>query len=252
MNAPFWGKYMDAYRFSLYLGFTGMVSMAALSFLGQMGHAHGGSQGTSHGGSHGGHGHAGHAHGHGNGHNGHAHGHQSAATQHSSHASHNAAHQHGHHAHHSGGLRFQASQVFMLLLSPRLWFSILLGFGATGILIKGLMLGEPWRALLAVAGGLCFEKFLFGPLWNFWFCFAGEGHTLESAVAEEARAVTNFDATGCGLIALNLDGQTIQLLGRLSARERAEGIRVRTGDILLVEAVDAQRQSCTVSSLKQL
>ena len=71
-------------------------------------------------------------------------------------------------------------------------------------------------------------------------------------MAEEARAVTNFDASGCGLISLNLDGQTIQLLGRLSARAMADGVRVRTGDVLLVEAVDAQRQTCTVSPLKQL
>ncbi len=140
----------------------------------------------------------------------------------------------------------------MMLLSPRFWFSLLLGFGATGILIKGVMHDEPWRGLLAAVGGICFETFLFAPLWNFWFRFAGEGHTLESAVAEEARAVTNFDVSGCGLISLNLDGQTIQLLGRLSARAMSDGVRVRTGDVLLVEAVDAQRQSCTVSPLKQL
>lgn len=144
------------------------------------------------------------------------------------------------------------SDFLMLLLSPRVWFSVLVGFGSTGILVKSVMHDEPWRALLAACGGICFEKFLFSPFWNFWFRFAGEGHTLESAVAEEARAVTNFDSTGCGLISLNLDGQTIQLLGRLSARSIADGTRVRTGDALLVEAVDSQRQSCTVSPLKQL
>jgi hypothetical protein len=145
-----------------------------------------------------------------------------------------------------------ATDFYMLLLSPRVWFSVLLGFGAAGIILKGVLPLEPWRFLLAACGGLGFEKFLVAPLWNFWFRFASEGHTLESAVAEEARAVTNFDASGHGLVSLDLDGQVIQLLGRLSARAIADGARVRAGDTLMIEAVDTQRQSCTVSPMKQL
>lgn len=139
----------------------------------------------------------------------------------------------------------------MLLLSPRVWFSVLLGFGAAGIFLKAF-LPEPFRFIAAAAGGVGFEKFLIAPLWAFLFRFAAESHTLDSAVAEEARAVTNFDASGYGLISLNLDGQIIQLLGQLSARSREEGVQVRAGDTLLVEAVDTHKQSCTVSPLKQL
>jgi hypothetical protein len=141
----------------------------------------------------------------------------------------------------------------MLLLSPRVWFSVMLGFGATGVLLRGAGLTEePFRFLLAACGGIGFEKYMISPLWNFWFRFAGEGHTLDSAVAEEARAVTNFDSTGHGLIALNLDGQVVQLLGKLSQRALEEGTSVRAGDTLLVEFVDSKRQACTVSPLKPL
>ena len=128
----------------------------------------------------------------------------------------------------------------------------MLGFGAAGVLLRGLAPHEPLRFILAACGGIGFEKFMVAPLWAFWFRFAGEGHTLESAVAEEAQAVTDFDASGHGLIKLNLDGQVVQLLAKLSQRALAEDVRIRTGDTLLVEDIDTRRQSATVSPLTRL
>ena len=66
-------------------------------------------------------------------------------------------------------------------------------------------------------------------------------------MCEEARAVTDFDSSGHGLIAIDLDGQVVQVLGRLVTADRSAGVRVRTGDVLFVEAVDTRRNSCTVS-----
>ena len=54
--------------------------------------------------------------------------------------------------------------------------------------------------------------------------------TLESAIEDDARAVMGFDANGQGLVALDVDGQIVQLLATLSADDRARGVRVRSGD----------------------
>ncbi|MDQ3815100.1 MAG: hypothetical protein M3347_14315 [Armatimonadota bacterium] len=261
---------MDIYRFSLYLGFTGMASMA---LLGMSHHLHGLEHG-SHGGTHG-HG-GGHGGGHGlggaHGHHGGAHdiGHHTPMAHHNGHA--HAHHGHGHHGHNGHhGENYGGRDWFGSLLgwlSPRVAFSLLLGFGATGILFKALFpeaalietldsyswIGNPGlaarggRFALAVCGGWGFEMLVVRPIWNFFYGFGSNpARTLESAVCEEARAVTNFDASGNGLIAVDLDGQIIQILGTLSPQARATGIRVRSGDRLFVEAVDTQRNSCTVS-----
>ena len=214
---------MDVYKFGLYLGFTGLAAMALLG-MGHLGsHFHHGHAQAGHGGhGHGGHGHGAHSHG----------GHRGAARG----ASNN-------------GNRMDA---VLVLLSPRVWFSLMLGFGATGLLIKGLMPLEPWRFLLAACGGVGFEKLLIAPVWNAWAGFASRpARTLESAVCEEARAVTNFDSGGNGLVAIELDGHAIRLLARLSAEQRTKGKRVHAGDRLFVEAVNSARNSCTVSRFDQ-
>src|SRR5262245_46598471 len=158
--------------------------------------------GFSHGGHHGGHG--AHAHGHG-GHGGHGHG-------------------------HGDGL----GRVFALL-SPRVFFSMLVGVGATGLLVRPYLVG-PLVLAAAVAGGLAFERLLIRPTWNLLFRFESRpAALLESAVMEEARAVADFDAAGHGLIQLELDGQVVQLLGTLTPAERAAGRRVRSGERLRIE-----------------
>ena len=201
---------MDPYTFGLTLGSVGLGVMALSGF------AHS---------THAGHGHAAHGHAHGHSHAGHA---------------------HGTHAH--GGPAGSASR-FLSLLQPRAAFSVLVGFGAAGLLLRPL-LAEPALLIAALGAGLAFEWLLVAPLWRFLFRFASSpAATLESVIADEARAVTSFDANGHGLVAVELDGQVVQLLATLNAAERATARKVRAGDRLRIEAVDDTRNRCTVTYL---
>jgi hypothetical protein len=133
------------------------------------------------------------------------------------------------------------------LLAPRVAFSVLTGAGAVG-LVAQRALGEPWAVILAVAGGLAFERFLARPLWNLVFRFGSRpAATLEQALLEPATAATGFDGEGDGLILLVLGGETRQLLGSLRAEDRAAGVRVRAGDRLMIEEVNPSGDRCVVS-----
>jgi hypothetical protein len=133
------------------------------------------------------------------------------------------------------------------LLSPRLLFSLLVGFGVGGLAAASL--GEPLRMAAAVLSGVVFEAALVGPLWRFLFRFESrEALTLESAIEDEGRAVTGFDANGNGLVAVDVDGQVVQLLATLAPDERARGVRIRSGDPVRIAEVDAARGRCTVTS----
>lgn len=211
---------MDLYTFCLALGAAGLGVMA-LSGIG--GRHHGGTHAAGHGhGGSSGHGHAGPAHG------GHAHAHHATP-----------------HVKGSGDSRWSLGA----LLSPRLFFGPLLGFGATGFLGRHVLSGLPLVAV-ALVGGAAFELLAAGPMSNFFFRFASKpALTLESALEDEVRAVTGFDANGQGMVAIELDGQLVQVLATLSPEDRAAGVRVRTGDTLRVQEVDAARNRCTVSVL---
>ena len=133
------------------------------------------------------------------------------------------------------------------LLSPRLFFSLMIGFGAGGI--AAAPLGEPWQLGAAFAAAAAFETLLVGPLWRFLFRFESRAAaTLESAIEDEGRAVTGFDANGNGLVAVDVDGQVIQLLATLAPDERARGIRIHSGDRVRIAEVDAARGRCTVTA----
>ena len=206
---------MDLYLFCLGLSFSGLVLMALLGF----GHHHAG------------HGHAAH-HGHGHGHGGKC-----------------SAHKHGGH---SGCTRANAAMMALGFLSPRLLFSVLLGFGATGLLARSLLAPPAvLLAVLAMVGGLAFEKFIVGPFWNLLFGFASKpARTLDTVRFEAGKAVTDFDRAGHGLVLLELDGQVRQVLGTLTPEERAsDAPRVRTGERLFIHSVDGRRNACTVSRL---
>ena len=124
-------------------------------------------------------------------------------------------------------------------------FALLVGFGAGGLLASPL--GEPWRAGAAVLAAAAFEGLLVGPLWRMLFRFeSSPAATLESAIEDDARAVMGFDANGQGLVALDVDGQIVQLLATLTAEDRARGARVRSGDLVRVSSIDAARHRCTV------
>ena len=221
---------MDLYISSLLLGATGLGAMA-LSGLGNRGHS--GAQSHGHGaGSTGGHGHAAHAPG-GHAHVGHAHG---------------AHGTHGHTvAHLSASL---ASRTFWSITSPRFLFSFALGFGVAGQIFRSA-LGGPFLLAAAIGGGILFERLLVAPLWNFAMRFASQpAQTLESAITDEATAVTSFDANGQGIVSIEVDGQVQQILATLSANDRLlPGARVRAGQRLRIEDVDAERNRCTVTIL---
>ena len=209
---------MDFYLVSLATGAAGLGIMAV------GGLSHGGHAGHSHGGhAHGGHGHAG-SHG----------------------ASHGSA---GHGREQAGGItpHMPASGFHWgSLLSPRLLFSLMVGFGAGGI--AATPLGEPFRAGAAILVAAAFETFAVGPLWRFLFRFESRpAATLETVVEDEARAVTGFDANGCGLVAVDVDGQLIQLLATLAPDDRSRGVRIRSGDMVRIAEVDAARGRCTVT-----
>ena len=199
---------MDVYLFSLCLSFGGLLLMALLGF---------------------GHHHAGHGHGHVRG--GRFPVHKSSGRAH-------------------GGVRPTTAMMFLGFFSPRVFFSVLLGFGATGLIVRSVAVWSPlWLAVFAVIGGLAFERFVFQPFWNLLFGFASRpARMLDTTVAEEGAAATDFDAAGQGIVALELDGQVRQVLGTLPPAERVPSLgRVRTGDRLVVRAVDHRRNTCTVS-----
>ncbi|HEX5385217.1 MAG TPA: hypothetical protein VFW66_00805 [Gemmatimonadales bacterium] len=213
----------DPYLFALALGGAGLGAMALLGAHGHAPGAHGhiGADGHAAGGDGAGHGGAGHG------------GAEHAAAGHGTTQGSGEAH----------------APQWLMLLSPRVAFSALIGFGAVGLALRGL-LGGPLLFLAAVAGGIAFEALLVRPLWGLLLRFASQpALTLEHGIMDEAQAVTGFSPDGDGLVRLVVDGQVVQLLGSLAPEDRAAGVRVRAGDRLTVEAVDASRQRCTVSRL---
>jgi translation initiation factor IF-1 len=134
-------------------------------------------------------------------------------------------------------------------LSPRVMFNVLVGFGATGLIIERLV--GPILALpIAIVGGISFEKFVVRPIFNSLFRFESQpAQTLESAIMSEARAVTGFDSNGNGLVSVELGGEVVQILGTLTAGERNARVRVRAGDAVRIEEVDSSRNRCTVSRI---
>ena len=210
---------MDPYTFSLTLGGVGLGVMALSGFAqaAHVGHSHG-------------------AHGHGPAHHSHA------GDGHTTHVPAGGAR-------HTGVRGASGASRLLALLQPRVAFSVLVGIGASGLLLRPY-LPEPGLLIASLGAGLLFEWGLVAPLWRFLFRFASEpAQTLESVVSDEARAVTSFDANGNGLVAVELDGQVVQLLATLNTTERAAARKVRAGDRLRIEAVDDTRNRCTVTYL---
>jgi hypothetical protein len=219
---------MDIYSIGLCLGGAGLGAMA---LGGVTRHGHGPAHGPHHGLHHAGH--------HG--------AHHAAAHTHAAHAAHAAQATHAAGAAPHGAVGDGGTPSLWVLTSPRVLFSVLLGFGATGLLARGWLSGTALLAL-AVVGGIAFERLAVAPLWSFLFRFASEpAQTLESTLFDEARAASGFDANGEGLVAVELDGQVVQVLGTLTPEDRRAGTRVRAGDRLRIEDVDGVRHRCTVS-----
>jgi hypothetical protein len=169
------------------------------------------------------------------------HSHPGAATP--GHAGHGALH----HGPSAAGLSHGLSRTVLALMSPRLLFAFLLGFGVVGLAVHALVAGT-LLLVIALAGGVAVERLLVRPVWNLALRFASNpALTLESAVTSEGTAVTAFDASGNGIVSLEIDGQVVQLLGSVAAGERERAGRIRAGDRVLVEDVDTVRNRCTVS-----
>lgn len=134
-------------------------------------------------------------------------------------------------------------------MSPRFLFSFCLGFGAAGELLRPVT-GGMIQLALAVVGAVIFERVLVSPLWDFTMRFASRpATTLESAVTDEATAVTAFDANGQGIVSFEVDGQVVQILATLQPSDRLLGSRIRAGQRLRIEDVDTAKNRCTVSLL---
>ncbi|HEX9128425.1 MAG TPA: hypothetical protein VF850_04615 [Gemmatimonadaceae bacterium] len=244
---------MDLYIFCLVLGAAGMAAMAFLGFT------------SSHSGGHHGHDTSGHEiHGTGASHSiGAPHGHSIHPSHGIAHGSGSAGHAHdvAHipqvkdggrmtvHTHEPNAHPDGWTSHVWSWLSPRVLFNVLVGFGATGLIVERLV--GPFLALpIALAGGFAFESVVVRPIFNSLFRFESQpAQTLGSALMSEGRAVTGFDANGNGLISLELGGEVVQVLGTQLNEERKAGVRIRAGDIVRIEDVDDARNRCTVSRI---
>ena len=218
---------MDFYITALAVGAVGMISMAIGGFARGHGSGHAGGHG------HAGPTHAGHAHA--AGHAGHGHAVQTTDA-------------HGAHTAHGHSAREASSNPLLALMSPKAIFSVFVGFGAAGLLMRPLLGDGVALFGAALAIGIVFERALITPIWNFAFRFASDpALSLESVLQSDATAVTAFDANGNGLVAVECDGRLVQLLGTLQNTDRELHAKVVAGSKLRIENVDAARNRCTVS-----
>jgi len=218
--------------------YTTLLLIGALGLLAQavfgLGHGH---AGAHHAGGHG-HGASGHgAHGHGANAHAPSHGAQAHAGQNGQSRT-AQAELHGGHG---------ASEIWTLL-SPLTIFSVCLGIGATGLLLRPQHWAGALTALAAVVGGLLFYGLVIRPLWGLVFGFASTpGTALEGAVAGECEALGRFDAQGRGMVKLSIDGQRARVLAFLEESDRAQP--VTPGEPLTVISVDTRANTCRVTRL---
>jgi hypothetical protein len=174
---------------------------------------------------------------HGAGSHGHAHaGH--------SHAGHHGGHGRGQ----SGGSRF--GELLLSVLSPLTLFSLCVGVGATGLILRPYHLADIVRTSLSLLGGLVFYVLLIKPIWGLIFQFASTpAGALEGTVAGVAEALSRFDASGKGLVRLTIDGQIVRVLAFLEPDERGQADLVKPGDTLTVVSVDGHANTCRVTRL---
>ncbi|MGH7618901.1 MAG: hypothetical protein ACREPM_16905, partial [Gemmatimonadaceae bacterium] len=158
-----------------------------------------------------------------------------------------AGHGHAHGQSHAGHATRGGAGRILSLMSPRVLFSLALGFGASGLLLRPAV-GEPLLIVGAALGAVLFDRVLVSPLWNFSMRFASKpAATLESAVSDEATAVTAFDTNGEGIVSVEVDGQIVQILATLQPNDRLLGTRVRAGQKVRIEDVNTEKNCCTVS-----
>jgi hypothetical protein len=144
----------------------------------------------------------------------------------------------------AGGLNF------LSLISPLTLFGGCLGAGLVGSVLTRW--GEPvtLTAVAAAAGAIGFNALLVRPVLRLVMGFASvPARGLAGALMEPAEAVTAFDANGEGLVRVLVDGQSVDVLARLTDEERRQGARVLRGQAVRVEEVDPRTSRCKVSRL---
>jgi hypothetical protein len=176
-----------------------------------------------------------------------SHGHSSSSNAHSNHHG-SGGHDSSHHStgHHASGHQDHdsgSSTKWLALISPRVIFSLALGYGAIGLVAEKFMI-LALSIPLAIIGAIALERVLIQPYWKLLMRFASKpARNLESATFARAKAAMDFDANGSGLIELELDGQVRQVLGTLKAGQTA---RVTRGKALRIESV-TDTGNCIVS-----
>ena len=134
-----------------------------------------------------------------------------------------------------------------LLPSPVDLFSICFGVGAVGFLATG-RIDPRMLAPVALIGGLLFDLLAVRPFFALMLRFASKpSEGLEGTVALQAEAITKFDERGQGLVCVNMEGQLVQILARLSPDDLAGGVTVHKGDQVIVTEVDKERNMCQVT-----
>lgn len=234
-----------------------LLLIGALGFLAQL------VLGFSHGGSHHGNNDAGHSVGH-NGHtiaNDGAHhvGHHTPLNHHTSGHVHHGHDGHGevHGEHHEGpnaaknGEKAQGGGLaWMSILSPLALFSIALGAGATGMLLRSIILVPLLLALAAAIGGFVFYGLIVQPLMRTILRFASKpAKNLGGVVAREVEVLGRFDEAGRGMVRAEVDGQVVRLLAYLDPDMRKDGMTVIPGERLVVTQVDPQKNTVRVTRL---
>jgi hypothetical protein len=236
---------MFLYQILLATGALGLLAMALLGFVhhgGHHGNGNGGGHGhAAHGGNHGGEAHGGHVHVGGANHAGHG-----PDLAHAPH--HGAGHANGH-AHGDGGAHGAAIHV-LSLLSPMTLFSAALGAGAVGSLLTTWDVSPALTAAAAGLGAISFNALLVRPMLRFVMGFASApARGLVGTLMQPAEAITAFDANGEGLVRVLVDGQSVDVLARLTDEERTQGARIIRGQSVRVEEVDPRTNRCRVSRL---
>lgn len=138
-----------------------------------------------------------------------------------------------------------ASHSILEILDPRLLFSLMALFGASGQIALSLGLGAGWSAVLAVPAAAGMEWAIVGRLWRLAMRFEGQPSSpMESLLYEEVEAVTAFH-NGKGMVRAVKDGRSVQLMARLE--EAQTGDDVRTGDRLRILEVDPENERVIVT-----
>jgi hypothetical protein len=145
-----------------------------------------------------------------------------------------------------GGL----GRALLSLLSPITLFAACMGAGATGAILAGWGVSPALAAVGAAAGAIGFNALLVRPIMRLALGFASEpARGLDGTLLQNAEAITHFDANGEGLVRVLVDGQSVDVLARLTEEERRQGTHVVRGQSVRVEDVDTHRNRCTVSRL---